>query len=578
MSYIKGNNRGQITLMPECLEDYVGTDNPVRVVDAFVNKLDIGSLGFKSESAIEGRPGYDPRDMLKLYIYGYINKIRSSRKLMTESGRNIEVMWLLGKITPDFRCIADFRKNNPKEIKQVFREFIKLCNKAGLLSHEMVAIDGSKFKASNSPDNSYTKANAEKNIKEIDDRIAKYLAELDETDAAETKRGKKSPEVLERLVKGLKDRKVKLEDILKILETTGENQICTTDTEAKIMKTRNGFKPSFNVQTVVECENHIVVDFEVTNIVTDKGQLVADTQMAKNALEVETIETLTDKGYRGDKDVLGSLLNGDTPHIYTHDKQDCYSFEFEKTDDEITSEMLESNDAEVIKKCICAGVLPKILQKSEITIKAAEGAKTSVCVNEGTGEIVPISVAKTAVARDCEPPISMYFVRDSESDTVTCPMGQTLFRTGITHSNTEFSHNAKYVRPCVCRKCKNKCTPGRYREVCFKDGVNHKYAKYYDVTSDKRHFALQPGFHILDTITKPKVILKFYPDYDKLRLRKQTVEHPFGTVKFWNDSSHLLVRGKLKAAADLAFSFLGYNIKRVLNILGTQKMLEMINA
>ena len=176
MGYIKNRDRDQITLMPDCLEDYVSAENPVRVIDTFVDRLNIAALGFKAKPAVEGRPGYDPRDMLKLYIYGYLNKIRSSRRLQAEAGRNVELMWLLGKIIPDFRCIADFRKDNAESIKNVFREFVKLCNKAGLLSNETVVIDGSKFRAVNSDNHCYVKVNVEKLIKQADERIAKYMS------------------------------------------------------------------------------------------------------------------------------------------------------------------------------------------------------------------------------------------------------------------------------------------------------------------------------------------------------------------------------------------------------------------
>ena len=174
MPYIKGADRGQVTLMPDCLDDYVSNENPVRVIDAFINSLDIEKLGIKAESAVEGRPGYDPRDMLKLYIYGCVNKVRSSRRLQREAGRNVEVMWLLRKIVPDFRCIADFRKDNAGGIKHVFREFVKLCDKAGLLSHETVVIDGSKFRAVNADQKAYVRQNVQVMMQQADERIEKY--------------------------------------------------------------------------------------------------------------------------------------------------------------------------------------------------------------------------------------------------------------------------------------------------------------------------------------------------------------------------------------------------------------------
>src|SRR5215469_9424735 len=232
MAYIKGISRDQITLMPDCLEDYVSEDNAVRVIDAFVEHLDIAALGFKAVPAIEGRPGYNPRDMLKLYVYGYNNKIRSSRRLQTEAGRNVELMWLIGKLVPDFRCIADFRKDNAKAIKKVFREFVILCNKAGLLSNEAVAIDGSKFRAVNSDNNCYVKSNVEKLIAQTDEKIAKYMDELDAADKAERRSEELTSEDIREVLVYLSKRKIQLETALSDLQESELNHVCTTDPES----------------------------------------------------------------------------------------------------------------------------------------------------------------------------------------------------------------------------------------------------------------------------------------------------------------------------------------------------------
>ncbi len=276
MAYIKGTDRAQITLLPNSLEDYVDADNPVRVVDAFVERLDLGTLGFKAEAAIEGRPGYDPRDMLKLYIYGYLNKIRSSRKLQTEAGRNIELMWLLGKIVPDFRCIADFRKDNAKAIKAVFREFVRLCNRAELLSHTAVVVDGSKFRAVNSDKNCYVKSNVEAWIEQTDEWISKYMAELDVADNSERRMEELTSEDIQQVLAYLEKRKTQLLTALAQIDESGENHVCTKDPEYRLMKTRDGFKPSFNVQTAVDPYNHIIVNFDVTGDCTDWNQLEAN--------------------------------------------------------------------------------------------------------------------------------------------------------------------------------------------------------------------------------------------------------------------------------------------------------------
>ena len=579
MPYIKGSDRSQITLMPNALDDYVSDQNPVRIIDAFAERLDMASIGFKSVAAIEGCPGYDPRDMLKLYIYGYQNKIRSSRKLQTECSRNIEVMWLMGRLIPDFRCISDFRKDNAAAIKKVFHSFVALCNNAGLLSKELVAFDGSKFRAVNSQNNSYVKKQLEKTIKELDEKISKYMAELDKNDTEE-KASHLNKDEIKCLLERLKDKKIRLDDAFNTLVESGENQICLTDPECRIMKTGNGFKPCFNVQTAVESKNHIIVDFNVTNDVTDKELLAADLQSAKKVLKTETLEGVFDKGYRSGKQVLNSLLNGDTPNVYTPDKQDCYSFEFEKTEAEIAPEMLASKDPDIIKQCVSAGILPDSLKKESITIEVSKGRINRLYMDVETGELVSKSQTTESINADREKPLSYYFVRDLEKDTVTCPMGKMLLRAGNSHSNSpHYSKNARYVRPSVCRDCTNKCIAGKFRNVIFKDGQTEKRATFYDdCLSGKPVRKIKENYIPVDIPNSERVILRFCPDYKKLRLRSSIVEHPYGTVKRWNDGYYLLVKGKLKAAADLAFSFLGYNFKRVLNLLGFEKMLALMNA
>ena len=210
MGYIQGVDRNQVILLPDAIDDYVGTDNEVRAIDAFIDSLDISSMGFKAEPAKEGRPGYDPRDMLKLYMYGYLNHIRSSRWLQKEATRNLELMWLLRRVVPDFRCIADFRKDNAAAIKEVFKAFIKLCNKAGLLSHESVVIDGSKFRAVNADNKGYVSSNAAKVLLDVEAKIDQYMQELDEVDVSESKPGALTKEDIIGVLDYLKRRKTQL--------------------------------------------------------------------------------------------------------------------------------------------------------------------------------------------------------------------------------------------------------------------------------------------------------------------------------------------------------------------------------
>jgi transposase len=592
MGYIEGMRRDQITLMPDCLDDYVSADNPVRVIDAFVEQLDVASLGFKAEAAVEGRPGYDPRDMLKLYIYGYNNKIRSSRRLQREAGRNVELMWLLGKIAPDFRCIADFRKDNAKAIKGVFREFVKLCNKAGLLSNETVVIDGSKFRAVNSDNNCHVKSNVEKLIAQADERIAKYMAELDAADETERRREELTPKDIREVLEYLKGRKIRLEKALSELNECGLNHVCTTDPESRLMKTRDGFKPSFNVQTGVEPNNHIIVNFEVTSDCADWELLEAGISGAKDALGVETLEGIADKGYGSDEEILKCLLNGDTPTIYPNKSQNCRTFKFEKTHDEITPEMLASKDHETLKKCIAAGVLPDVLKRDDVTLEVVKMPAVRQYLNRETGEIVSHAEMVAAGGKDRqrveihrEPPFQPYFERNLETDTVLCPMGQTLFYAGPGWPNGERDSDCRrYHRLSVCLKCPNKCTTAKKRTISFKSGETKVLTGFYDdcaagkVTRKSNHtFVIldaSPG----DNDGDERAILKYYPNQRRLRVRNKVVEHPFGTVKRWNDGYYLLVKGRVKAAAEIALSYLGYDFKRVLNLLGTEKMMAMVTA
>lgn len=596
MGYIQGYSRNQIVLLPDCLDDYVGEDNEVRVIDAFVDSLDIADLGFKAKPAKEGRPGYNPRDMLKLYIYGYLNQIRSSRRLQKEAARNIELMWLMKKIVPDFRCIADFRKDNAKAIKKVFQAFVKLCKKAGLLSQESVVIDGSKFRAVNADNRSYTSGNISKNLKDINEKIENYesyLKELDENDGAE-KPGMLEKEDVNEILGFLAKRKKMLEDTNAELEKSGENQTCLTDPECRLMKSREGIRPSFNVQTAVESKNHIIIHYDVTSECVDWNLLESGINGAKEALDVEHIEGIADRGYCDQDGILQCLLNGDTPTTHTNKGENCRMFRFQKTDEEVTDEMLSSEDREVQMRCISAGQLPNVLQRDDIEIeifRRREGG-SSVYLNKETGEILSYAEVKEQggfereqVNITCDEPIQPYFERDIEKDTVTCPMGQTLFYAGPNYSRgKKDTSTRRYHRLSVCLKCKNKCTLGKKRVISFKDGETRKPEPFYEkCKAGKLYRQKNHSFKVL-TLSEEEskwdewVIIRFYPNQHNLRKRNQIVEHPYGTVKRWHGASYLLTKGKVKVAAEMGLSFLAYNFRRVMNILGTKKFIEIVNA
>ena len=358
MGYIQGADRNQLVFLPNSLDDYVSESNEVRAIDAFIDSLNIGAMGFRAEPAKEGRPGYDPRDMLKLYMYGYLNHIRSSRRLQKEAERNVEVMWLLKSIVPDFRCIADFRKDNAKAIKEVFKAFVKLCNHAGLLSHESVVIDGSKFRAVNADNKSYISSSVPRMIEEANGRIEHYMKVLDEYDNQEAKPGELSKEDVAGILDFLNRRKHQLTDALAQIEASGENQVCTTDPECRVMKSGDGIRPCFNIQTAVEVKNHIVVHYDVTSECIDWYLLEAGIAGSKEVLGLANIEGIADRGYANNDTIWRCLLNGDTPTTYPNKGERCRIFRFRKTNDDITEEMLASRDPETVMRCVSAGVLP----------------------------------------------------------------------------------------------------------------------------------------------------------------------------------------------------------------------------
>lgn len=594
MGYIQGADRNQAILLPDTLDDYVGGDNEVRAIDAFIDSLDISLMGFKADPAKEGRPGYDPRDMLKLYMYGYLNHIRSSRRLQKEASRNVELMWLLRKVVPDFRCIADFRKDNAKSIKEVFKAFVKLCNRAGLLSHESVVIDGSKFRAVNADNKSYVSSNAKKVLLDVEEKISRYMKELDEKDAAESKPGALTKEDIAGVLDYLERRKTQLTEALEQMADSGENHICTTDPESRLMKTRDGIRPSFNVQTAVESENHLIVHYDVTSECTDWHLLGDGINASKAALGVENLEGIADRGYSNDEEILQCLLNGDTPTTHPNKGEKSRMFRFQKTDTEVTGEMLSSKDKDTLLECISAGVLPEILQRGDVDLEVVKRREqgSSLYLDKETGELVSyaemkaqggLETAPVEVRR--EPPLQPYFERDIEKDIVICPMGQTLFYAGPGQPNGKKDPSIRrYHRLSACLKCPNKCTLRKRRIVSFKESETRKEEDFYEKARENRIVRKTSRRFKVITLSEEEsswdewVILRFYPNQQHLRKRNTVVEHPYGTVKRWHGAGYLLTKGKLKAAAEMGLSFLTYNFRRVVNLLGVNGIMEMIMA
>ena len=476
--FIEGLDRGQATLLPECLDDWVNADNPVRAIDAFVEALDLAGLGFEGTQAAEtGRPAYHPAALLKLYIYGYLNRVQSSRRLEREAGRNVETMWLLGRLVPDHKTIADFRKDNGAAIRKVCSRFVELCRQMGLLTKASVAIDGSKFKAVNTRDKNFTKGKIERRRAQLEDSVARYLAQLDTADLQEPSDvlAAKMAHLKEKLTK-LASEMRKLEAYEKAMLSSPDQQISLTDPDCRSMATsgRGSGVVGYNVQTAVDTEHHLIIAHEVTNSGSDRAQLANMGQQAKAALGVDRLEAVADRGY--------------------------YS-------------------GEEIKACDDAGIavtLPKPM---------TSGAKAEGRFGKQD------------------------FVYVADEDVYRCPAGQKL----TYHMTSE--QDGKMIRRYwtnVCRSCplKSRCTPGNERRI---PRWEHE--------------------HVLESAQ-----LRLDENPLAMRQRRETVEHPFGTLKMRMGATHFLMKRLPKVATEVALHVLAYNLTRVMNILGIQPLLAAMRA
>jgi transposase len=490
MGYIKGEDREQTILFPASIDDYIDGNSTVRVIDAFVSSLDLSEMKFiRYEPNETGRPPYDPKDILRLYIYGYMNRIRSSRRLETESKRNLEVIWLMQKLTPDHKTIANFRKDNKKALKSVFKEFVKICIDLELYGKELAAIDGSKFKAVNSKARNFSKDKLGDRIARIDGKIDEYLKELDEIDKTESLEEKeKSISEIQNIVKDMKERKAKYETIAKGLEETGETQKSLTDSDSRLMLANGKMDVCYNVQTAVDAKYKLIAEFEVTNNGNDSNQLTPMAVKAKEILGTETLVATADKGYAGASDVAAAIQAGVTPHIAGTDYDIC--------------------------------------------IPVKEEIKTKI-TSHTNGKCVYIKERNIAI----------------------CPMGNTLYPGFYKKSKSE----AIFSNPEACKQCTCRCTKGTHSfqyQIMMKESDFSK--EYYEKDLTVRQFHIKP-------------------DKEIYRQRKSLSEHPFGTIKRSMDAGYCLLKGKPKVTGEFALIFLAYNIKRVINILGSKKLMDFIS-
>lgn len=568
MHYVQAFDRDQF--MMTTWDSMVDPESTARLIDAFVDSLDLSDYGVK-ELASEGRPPYDPKGLLKLYVYGSDNGIKSSRKLAKSCRVNVEVKWMLGGVEPDFRTIADFRKDNIDSLKKIFNEFNKRLT--GAVEWGFTSIDGSKFAACNSKNNNFTKNKLDDRIKWLNGHIEEYLRILDDTDRQEDFEDNPewlTREVIEEKLQEARERLKKYEGYQKIMEENGQSQMSLTDADAKLMKSKNGFVVAYNPQTAVDSETHLIRDFQMTNQVTDHGLLDSTLEGVREESE-GIIETVADKGYESEKDMVKCLEDGIIPHVITDDGKDGYELEiwYEEADD-INA---ESTDAEDLKKALHAGVIPEAYEDviTDIEVKevrrkvSEEEAKVSVESIYGTSEEM-MERAKGG-----------YFVRDPERNLVYCPNGEILRQKCIKKNG-----NIRYANKNACRHCpnRNKCYKGKneWKEIDFTKDCLEKPCKDWLKTEGKKPDigGANKGKYHFET----KKVVRFFlkPDRKKTAERMCLSEHPFGTIKRAMGFSYFLLRGLRKVTGEFALMCLGYNIKRAKKLLGFEKMLELMEV
>ena len=476
--FVEGEDRRQATLLPDCLDDYVASDNPVRIIEAFVDELDLAALGFAGMvPEATGRPAYHPATLLKIYIYGYLNRLASSRRLERETQRNLELMWLTGRLMPDFKTIADFRRNNGPAIRAACAQFVVLCRQLNLFTQAVVALDGSKFKAVNNRDKNFTVAKVAKRIEQVEAGIARYLAALDRADRQPGEETEAKTGRLKEKIEGLRRQMQALKDMGQQVEAAPDQQISLTDPDARSMATsgKGTGTVGYNVQMAVETEHHLIVAHEVTNVGNDRTQLLAMGQQARDVMACEELTVLADRGYYNGDEVLA---------------------------------------------CEGTGVLPYVPK-----IQTSGNTKRGLFTGQD-------------------------FIYDAEHDHYTCPAGQHLTKGKVRSDRRDTIDHYRNLTACPTCTLKPQCTPDKHKRV--------KRWQHEDVL-DRMQDRLE---------RMPEAML----------IRRQTVEHPFGTIKAWMGSTHFLMKTLEKVRTEMSLHVLAYNLKRMINILGVGPLLRALAA
>ena len=561
MAYIIGSDRRQRVLFPDCIDEYVEADAPVRLFDAFIDRLKMDELGFiRSTPAETGTPGYDPRDLLKLYIYGYFYQVRSSRKLARECKCNVEVMWLLGKLSPDFRTISDFRKDNKEAITKVYKEFNRFCMGLKLFSKSYISIDGSKFKAVNAKDNNLKLSKLDDRIKRLDEHISIYMEELDAYDHEEVR--KLSKDEIQRKLDVCKERKERYEGSRNQLEESGESQISLTDPDSRLMKANEGFCVGYNVQTAVDAESHMIAVFQVTNNPTDHGQITSVASEVKADYDVPVLETTADKGYESPEDHAEALASGIVPNVIQRDGGDTEQVQFNYNEAPITEEQKASTKAEDLKACLEAGVIPD----------AYEGILTDVQITEVkelTTDVADSAVLKMTPEQMRAKALEGYFVRDAERNLVYCPQGEILRQKSIKRNGM-----IRYCNKLACKKCKCKCTAQKFKEADFsKDTlIKATEAKRKQLKDENKDNPKPPRMKVVKKVVRYVLHL----DQNKMDNRKCLSEHPFGTMKRTLGQYYFLLKGFAKVSTEMGLFCLSYNLRRAISLRGVPALVAAL--
>ncbi len=563
MPYISGFDRDQ--LMCCSWDTFVDKESIARIIDAFVKHLDLDEYDVKPE-AVEGRPAYDPRSLYKILIYGCRKGIRSSRKLAESCRVNLEVKWLIGGVEPDFRTIADFRKNNIDSLKKIFYDFNSKIS--GAVEWGFSSVDGTKIPANNAKDNNFTKNKLDDRINWLNGHTDEYLRilnEMDQQEDADEIPGELTREILEAKLKEAQERLARYEGYQKLMEETGVSQLSLTDADAKLMKNKNGFAVAYNPQTAVDSETHLIRDFQMTNQVTDHGLLASTLQEIKNSEPGKIVEVVADKGYEATEDMVACLEQGIIPHVITDDGKDGY--ELEMTYEEAEAD-LSSTEPEELKKALHAGQIPEAYAEVIQDVK----------VETVRRKVMDEKAEHRSVYRSPEEMLAKakegYFVRDPERNLVYCPNGEILRQKSIKKNG-----NIRYANKNACRHCanRNQCYKGRneWKEIDFtKDQLLKPCKDWLKAEGREPEETRTGGKWHYEERKVVKLFLK--PNREKMGQRMCLSEHPFGTIKRAMGATYFLLRGMRKVAGEFALFCLGYNLERAKNLLGFQKMMELM--